>query len=101
VPVEGQWRRVNTPLSRRDKRLVLAVAGLAAVAVAAGGAVYATHSPGRSDAGCVIVNLPSTMGGAQVRNCGAAAHTFCRVQGPIDRTVAAACRRQGFAADLR
>jgi hypothetical protein len=100
VPVEGQWRRANTPLSRRDKRLLAAVAALAVAAAAAGGGVYAAQSSTRSDAGCVVVSMPSTMGGAEVRNCGAAAHTFCRLQGRVDGTVAAACRRQGFSADL-
>lgn len=101
MPVEGQWRRANTPLGRRDKRLLLAAAGVAVVAVAAGGAVYATHPSGSSDAGCIVVRLPSTMGGADVRNCGAAAHRFCRLEGRVDAAVAAACRRQGFAGDLR
>lgn len=97
MPVEGQWERVRTPLSRRDKRLLGAAAGIAAAVVAAGGAVYATHPSGRSDAGCVVVRLPSTMGGAEVRNCGASAKTFCRLQGKVDATVAAACRRAGYA----
>lgn len=100
VPVEGQWQRANTPLSRRDKRLLAAVAALAVAAAVAGGGVYAAQSSTRSDAGCVVVSMPSTMGGAEVRNCGAAAHTFCRLQGRVDETVAAACRRQGFSADL-
>ena len=39
------------------------------------------------------------MGGAEVRNCGAAAKTFCRLQGKVDATVAAACRRAGYAVD--
>jgi hypothetical protein len=100
MPVEGQWRRANTPLSRRDKRL-LAVAAVAVVTVGAVGGVHAARSSARSDTGCVVVSLPSTMGGAEVRNCGAAAHTFCHLQGTVDSTVAEACRRQGFAADLR
>ncbi len=100
MPVEGQWERATTPLGRRDKRL-LAVAAVAVATAAAVGGVYAAHSSGRSDAGCVVVSLSSTMGGAEVRNCGAAAHTFCRTQGKVDARVAAACRRQGFAADLR
>ena len=54
----------------------------------------------RSDAGCIVVDVPSTMGGATVRSCGAAAHDFCRTQGKLDRTVAAACVTQGFAADV-
>ena len=97
MPVEGQWQRARTPLSRRDKRLLAAAGAIAAAAVAAGGVVYATHSSGRSDAGCVVVRLPSTMGGAEVRNCGAAAKRFCLLQGKVDPTVAAACRRAGYA----
>ena len=101
VPVEGQWRRANTPLTRRDKRLLAAVAALVVATAAAVGGVYAAHPSARSDAGCVVVSLPSTMGGAQVRNCGTAAHTFCRLQGNVDPAVAAACRREGFAADVK
>jgi hypothetical protein len=97
VPVEGQWARVRTSLSRRDKLLLGAAAGIAAAAVAAGGAVYAAHPSGRSDAGCIVATLPSTMGGAEVRNCGAAARRFCRLQGRVDARVAAACRRAGYA----
>jgi uncharacterized membrane protein len=100
VPVEGQWLRARTPLSRRDKRLLAVTTGLAAIAASAAGAFYATHPSGRSDAGCIVVNVASTMGGAEVRNCGAAAHAFCRSQGRVDRAVAAACRKQGFAADV-
>jgi hypothetical protein len=32
-----------------------------------------------------------------VRNCGAAAKPFCRLQGKADATVGAACRRAGYA----
>jgi len=99
VPVEGQWQRANTPLSRRDKRLLGGLAVLAAAGAAAAGIAFATHS-GSSGAGCVVVDVPSTMGGARLRNCGAAAHRFCRTEGRRDPRIAAACRKQGFAADL-
>ena len=46
-----------------------------------------------------MVEVPSTMGGARLRVCGADAHAFCRTQGG-DASIAAACRQQGFAADL-
>ena len=99
MPVEGQFERANTPLSRRDKRLLGALAVVAAAGVAAAGIAFATHtSP--SGVGCVTVDVPSTMGGARLRNCGTAAHRFCRTQGPRDARIAAACRRQGFAADV-
>jgi hypothetical protein len=58
------------------------------------------RSGSSSGAGCVVVDVPSTMGGARLRNCGKAAHEFCRTQGPRDGLVADACRKQGFAADV-
>ena len=100
MPVEGQWQRANTPLSRRDKRLLGGLAVLAAAGAAAAGIALATHSGSSPAAGCVVVDVPSTMGGARLRNCGAAAHRFCRTEGRRDPRIADACRRQGFAADL-
>ncbi len=99
MPVEGQFERANTPLSRRDKRLLGALAVLAAAGAAAVGIAFATHTSS-SGAGCVSVDVPSTMGGARLQNCGSAAHRFCRTQGPRDTRIAAACRKQGFAADV-
>ena len=100
MPVEGQFERANTPLSRRDKRLLAVLAVLAVAAAIAAGVVLATRSGSSSDAGCVVVDVPSTMGGARLRNCGSAAHEFCRTQGLRDPLVGAACRKQGFAADV-
>ena len=74
---------------------------LAVAAAIAAGIVFATHSGSSSGAGCVVVDVPSTMGGARLRNCGSAAHEFCRTQGPRDPLGSrAACRKQGFAADV-
>jgi hypothetical protein len=100
VPVEGQWERSRAPLSRRDKRLLGALGLVAAVAATATGGVYLARSDSSPRRACLVVNVPSTMGGAQLRQCGASAHTFCREQGPRDRSIAAACRRQGYGADL-
>jgi hypothetical protein len=101
VPVERQWQRARTPLSRRDKRLLGAVACIAAAATTVlVVASFVQHAPA-SNAGCIVAEVPSTMGGARLRSCGAAAHTFCRTQGRRDGRIAAACRTQGFAADLR
>jgi hypothetical protein len=100
MPVEGHWERANTPLRSRDRR-VLVVVAVVTVLVAIGlGIAYALAPGAESDAGCVVVDVPSTMGGATVRNCGAAAHEFCRTQGRRDRSVATACTTQGFAADV-
>ncbi len=99
MPVERQWERANVPLGPRDRRVLAAVGVVAAVAVAAFLVFLLTRSSSPSASGCLSVDVPSTMGGARLRVCGADAHTFCRAQGG-DARIAAACRRQGFAADL-
>jgi hypothetical protein len=101
MPVEAQWHRVRTPLSGRDKRVLGGMTALAAIAAAVGGIALSSGSGSGSNAGCVVVNVPSTMGGATLRQCGPAARTFCRDSGKGDETIAAACRRQGYAAELR
>jgi hypothetical protein len=91
MPVEKQAR---APLTRRDKQLI-AVACAAIVAAAVALAVtLATPQPGHHS-GCVEVTLPSTMGGARIRRCGADARAFCRQQRSI-AAVAEACRREGI-----
>ena len=96
MPIEGQAR---TPLGRRDRFLLAAVATALLAAAAAGGVTLA-RSESHSSADCVVVAVPSTMGGATVRACGQAAHRFCHTQGKRDAAVAAACRSQGYAADV-
>jgi uncharacterized membrane protein YeiH len=96
MPIEEQAR---APLGWRDRLLLAALATAVVAAAAAGGVTLATRSS-PSNAGCVVVAVPSTMGGASIRNCGAAAHAFCRTQGKLDAAIAAACRHQGYAADV-
>jgi hypothetical protein len=100
MPVEGHWERASTPLRARDRRVLLVVAVVSVLVVIGLGVAYAVRPAPQSNAGCVVVDVPSTMGGATVRNCGGAAHEFCRSQGRRDRTVATACTTQGFAADV-
>src|SRR5579864_1211706 len=100
MPVDGQWRRTNTPLSRRDKRVLAVAAAIAATATLALAVVYAVRPAAPSTTDCIIVTVPSTMGGARLRNCGAAAHAFCHSEGRRDRAIAVACRQQGYLADL-
>lgn len=100
MPVEAQWRRARTPLGKRDKRLLVGMGAGGAVAATVFAVVFAGGS-GSPSTGCVVVNVPSTMGGATLRQCGAAARVFCRDQGRLDRTIAAACRRQGYAIGAR
>jgi hypothetical protein len=88
VPLEGHWKRVNTPLrettgrERLIVRVVLAVVGVAVIAAIVVAIVTSGGSNGAGTAqGCVSVEVGSTMGGGRIHPCGAAAAEFCR--GPI------------------
>lgn len=63
----------------RDKRLILtAIAAVLAVLVAVG--IYAAVRPGSYDGsrnGCITVNVPSSMGGSLIHQCGADARATC------------------------
>ncbi len=100
MPVEGQWERSQTPFSRGDRRLLAVVGVVAVVVIAVVSAFYLTRSSAPSAANCVKADVASTMGGARLTVCGDAAHAFCAAHGGRDARIAAACRRDGFAADL-
>ena len=101
MPVEGQWERSQTPFSRSDKRLLWAAGLVAVVVIGVASAFYLTRSSSTpAMSGCLVAVVASTMGGARLTVCGAAAHMFCAAHGGKDARIATACRRQGFAADL-
>ena len=112
VPLEGHWERVNTPvrkLSERERRLVwivgalVATAAIAAVVVAivTSGSSDTGPASGSSNAGCVEVEVPGTMGAGVNRVCGDQAVTFCRdgapSMGPLRNVALQKCREQGYA----
>jgi len=100
MPVEGQWDRARTPLSRRDKRLLLALAALIVAGAIAAGVVLATRASSPQGA-CLSVDVPSTMGGGHLKECGAAARQFCLEQAKREPAIATACRREGFLTELK
>lgn len=64
----------------RDRRRVVLVIAAFLVIVAAVG-IWAAVRPGSYDVsrdGCITVNLPGTMGGNVVHQCGSAARATCR-----------------------
>jgi hypothetical protein len=64
----------------RDKRRIALVA-VALLAVVAAIAIWAAVKPGAygaSSHGCITVNLPSSMGGSLIHQCGAAAKATCK-----------------------
>jgi hypothetical protein len=100
VPVEVQWNRVSTSLRPRDRRVLLVVVCVSALAIAGGVLSYALRSPGPSNVGCVVVTVPSTMGGAVLRNCDGAARDFCREHADAGNA-AEQCRRLGYSLGRR
>ena len=98
----GQHRRLQQPLrwGRRERWAVIAVV-VVLILGAAAVAVYAvTSGGGASNAGCVQVTVPSTLGGAVVHSCGPDARSLCR-QGAASGVPAgplrSECARLGYA----
>jgi hypothetical protein len=64
----------------RDKRRI-ALAGVALLVVLAAVGIWSAVKPGAygaSSHGCITVTLPSSMGGALIHQCGAAARATCK-----------------------
>jgi hypothetical protein len=105
VPMEGHWKRVNTPLRETTARERLLVRGLLAVLAAAALAalvvLIATSGGSSGSSDCVDVDVPSTMGGSAIHACGSDARTFC--SGPLAHSAdlraraLPECRDAGFA----
>jgi hypothetical protein len=67
------------PVTHGDRRKIVVVVAVI-VAILAGVAIFAAVRPGAYDAsrnGCITVNLPSSMGGSLVHECGAEARSLC------------------------
>jgi hypothetical protein len=67
-------------LTHRSKRTIAMVGGLVILALIGAGiwGAFAADPNATSANGCVSVTVPSTMGGAPIHYCGAAARSFCR-----------------------
>jgi hypothetical protein len=103
VPLEGHWQRINTPVratTGRERRIVAIAAGLLlSVAIVAVILVISSSSPS-TPAGCIRVDLPSTMGGGTPQLCGQSAASFCRSPAahgePLNTTALPRCRDAGY-----
>lgn len=103
MPLEGHWSRVNTPLRQttaRERRLVRVFAALLGIAVAVAIVVLVTngsHSPS-TPAGCLRIEVGSTMGGGTTQLCGQTARHFCLSSAAGDEQgYLAKCRDAGYA----
>jgi hypothetical protein len=104
MPLEGHWRKQNTPLRRLTPRerkvgiavLAVTIAVVVAVILAAG---TGTSRPGPA-AGCIRVVVAGKTGGEVVAGCGAEAEAICahsaKFDDPRSRDVTANCRAQGI-----
>jgi hypothetical protein len=95
MPVEGHWERLATPLSRREKRLLIAL-GVLVAAVVAAISIYAVTDTSGPQAGCVSATFAASLGGTTVHACGADAQKLCRTRAPENEPIAAACRQAGI-----
>jgi hypothetical protein len=108
VPLQGHWDRVNTPLREttpRERVLVrvfwalLATAAVATVIVA-----IATSGNGTTGtplgAGCIRIEVPSTMGGSSSDLCESKAASFCQSPAanspPLNQTALPRCHDAGY-----
>jgi hypothetical protein len=94
---------VNTPLRRttsREKRILWVAVALLAAACVAGAIVAFGSSSEPTPAGCIRVELPSTMGASASTLCGDRATSFCRSpaahSAPLNATALPKCRDAGF-----
>ena len=98
--MENQSRRLSEPLSwgRREKALVAALLGCLVLALLGLGAYALTSgAPQRTD--CITLTFASTLGGAQVHECGSQARSLCASPGAfhgIEQEVRMECKRAGY-----
>lgn len=95
--------RETTPRERLLVRVVLVAIVIAGIATAI--VAIATRDNGTSGsplaAGCIRIEVPSTMGGSSSDLCGVEAASFCRSAAahspPLNSTALPKCRDAGFA----
>lgn len=96
-----QSRRLSEPLrwGRREKAIVAVLIGCLTLAVA-GLAAYGLSKNSSTRRDCIDVTFASTLGGADLKGCGAQARRIC-ASGHEFRSIQPelklACRRAGFA----
>jgi len=76
----GHSKRLAEPLTRRQRRWLVAALAVLGVAIVVG-SLFAALGGGTSMVsrnGCVYVTIPSTLGAGILHECGAPAREFCR-----------------------
>jgi hypothetical protein len=104
MPMEGQWRRIETPLRQLTRRERFVAIGVAAIAVLAAVALLiATAGDGKEPLGpgCFRATVPGLVGGYELSPCGKQARRMCashaRRDDPASLAIREACREAGIA----
>jgi hypothetical protein len=103
MPLEGQWRRANTPLRELGAReRLVAIAGAAVVVIAVVVLLVATGGNSRPapGPGCIRATIPQVMGAEELNACGQRARRLCdehaRADDPGSKAIEASCREAGL-----
>jgi hypothetical protein len=103
MPLEGHYRKVNTPLRRltpRERNVV--IAGLAVTVVAILTLILATAGDSQPppEAGCIRTNVAGRVGGEQIHGCGREAQKICARATTFENerahTIVAECEERGI-----
>ena len=103
MPLEGHWRRINTPLRRltaRERNIAIVAVAVTLVAIVA--VVIATVGNSRSGPapGCIYAIAPGFTGAEPVDACGSRARRICETRtqpGDPGRTqIRESCRQAGL-----
>jgi hypothetical protein len=95
-----QSKRLSEPLrwGRRERTAIAAVLACALLALVGFG-VYALTSGAPARAGCIEATFPSTLGVAELHECGAKARVTCAsasADKSIGETLLRSCRKAGY-----
>jgi hypothetical protein len=80
MPLEGHWKRINTPLrktTRREGRMVAVVGGLFVVALVVVLFLAIQSGSSGSGSGCIDIRGTHAVGGATIHACGQEAARWC------------------------
>jgi hypothetical protein len=98
--MQDQSKRLSEPLrwGRRERTIIAVVLACVALgAVALGAYALTSGAPARKD--CVDFTFASTLGGAQVHECGSKGRAVCASPGAfkgVSAELHEACRKAGF-----
>jgi hypothetical protein len=103
MPLEGHFKRVNTPLRRLTKReRNVVIAGVSTMVIALAVLLLATAEKNQPPPapGCIRVAVAGRTGAELVHACGMQAREICALSAtrddPGSRTIAASCSERGI-----